>query len=75
VHLALVTRLCLIGSAPPLTTFVIFGTAAAFAYVLAFFSIPRLQHALGPKCWKALRIIGTRWERRQVVWWTCPPGQ
>jgi hypothetical protein len=58
VHLALVTRLCLIGSAPPLTTFVIFGTAAAFAYMLAFFSIPRVQHALGPQCWKTLRIIG-----------------
>ena len=58
VHLALVIRLCLIGSAPPLTTFVIFGTAAAFAYMLAFFSIPRLQHALRPECWKALRIIG-----------------
>jgi hypothetical protein len=58
VHLALVARLCLIGSAPPLMTFVIFGTAAAFAYMLAFFSVPRLQHALGPECWKALRIIG-----------------
>jgi hypothetical protein len=58
VHLTLVAWLCLIGAAPPLATFVIFGIAAAFAYMLAFFSIPRLQHALGPRYWKVLRIIG-----------------
>lgn len=34
VHLSLVAKLCLIGSSPPLGTFVIFGIAAAFAYIL-----------------------------------------
>jgi len=58
VHLSLVAKLCLIGSPPPLATFVIFGIAAAFAYILACFSIPRLQHALGPQYWRLLRIIG-----------------
>jgi hypothetical protein len=58
IHLGLVARLCLIGSAPPIETFIIFGTAAMFTYLLAIFSIPRLQKTMGPKYWKFLRVVG-----------------
>jgi hypothetical protein len=46
VHLGLVVVLCLVGAPPARSTFVFFGIAAAFAYVLALFSIPRLHQAL-----------------------------
>jgi hypothetical protein len=58
VHLGLVGLLCLIGPAPELFTFIFFGVGAAFAYLLALFSIPRLHRALGPKYWWVLSTVG-----------------
>src|SRR5271168_2605062 len=48
VHLGLVAWLCMIGAAPDISVFIFFGIAVAWVYLLALFSIPRLQHALGP---------------------------
>jgi hypothetical protein len=50
VHLALVAWLTRIGAAPPLGTFVIFGVAVLWTY-LVLFSITRLQQALGSWGW------------------------
>ena len=58
VHLGLVVWLCLIGAAPGVSTFILFGTAAVWVYVLALFSINPLHQALGPKYWRLLSIVG-----------------
>jgi predicted neutral ceramidase superfamily lipid hydrolase len=58
VHLGLVGLLCLIGATPPVSTFILFGIAVAWAYLLALFSIPRLHQALGPKYWWLLSNVG-----------------
>jgi sulfoxide reductase heme-binding subunit YedZ len=57
VHLSLVATLCLIGAPPGPGVFLIFGTAAACMYMLALFSIPRLQQALGTPAWKILSFL------------------
>jgi hypothetical protein len=59
VHLSLVSWLCFIGAAPARGVFIFFGTAAAFTYLLAFFSFGDLHKRLGPKGWQSLRIVGT----------------
>jgi hypothetical protein len=58
VHLALVAWLTYIGAAPPPGVFVFFGVAALWVYLLALFSIPRLQQSLGSKGWWLLRFVG-----------------
>ncbi len=58
VHLGLVGVLCLIGAAPDVATFIIFGMAAVWAFLLALFSIDRLHLALGPKYWRLLSNVG-----------------
>jgi hypothetical protein len=58
VHLGLVAWLCMIGAAPDVSTFFIFGIAAVWAYLLSLFSIGRLQQALGLTYWSLLRNIG-----------------
>lgn len=55
VHLALVSWLCWIGAAPRIEIFILFGTAAAFALLLALFSLGNLHALLGPKGWQLLR--------------------
>jgi len=45
VHLGFVIRLCVVGPAPSMKTFVIFGAAAAFTYLLALLSIGRVRQA------------------------------
>ena len=49
VHIALVGWLCWIGAAPSVRTFLFFGIAVAFVYLMALFSIGNLQQALGPR--------------------------
>ena len=49
VHLALVAWLTYIGHVPPRGVFVFFGVAAAWTYLLALFSIRRIQQALDRK--------------------------
>ena len=51
VHIGLVVWLCLIGAAPDVSTFVFFGIALAWVYLLALFSIGRMRRALGPGSW------------------------
>jgi hypothetical protein len=57
VHLALVAWLIYIGHAPPREVFIFFGVAVLWTYLLALFSIARLQHALGPTGWWFLRVV------------------
>ena len=58
VHLGLVAALCTIGLTPSRTTCVAFGLAAAFAGMLALFSIARLQRLIRPRFWRLLRFVG-----------------
>jgi hypothetical protein len=58
VHLGLVAWVTYIGHAPARGVFLFFGLAALWIYLLALFSIPRLQKALGPKGWWFLRVVG-----------------
>jgi hypothetical protein len=58
VHIALVAWLIQIGAAPPLGTFVFFGIAVLWTYLLALLSIARLQQTLGSKSWWLLRVVG-----------------
>ena len=58
VHIALVAWLTHIGAAPPLASFIFFGIAVLFTYLLALFSIARLQQTLGSKSWWLLRVVG-----------------
>jgi hypothetical protein len=58
VHLALVAWLTYIGDAPPREVFIFFGVAVLWTYLLALFSVRRLQLALGSKGWWCLRVLG-----------------
>jgi hypothetical protein len=58
VHIGLVVWLTRIGAAPPLGSFVFFGIAVLCTYLLALFSIARLQQTLGSKGWRLLRVVG-----------------
>ena len=57
-HIGLVGWLCWIGATPSVGTFVFFGIAVVFLYLMALFSIGNLQMAVGPRWWWLLRIIG-----------------
>jgi hypothetical protein len=56
-HLSFVAYLCLVGHAPSTKMFVIFGTAAAFTYLLALLSISRVRQALPPTLWPPIRFV------------------
>jgi hypothetical protein len=58
VHIGLVGWLCLIDAAPPVSTFVFFGIALFWTYLLALFSIGRVHQALNPKIWWLVRAVG-----------------
>jgi hypothetical protein len=58
VHLGLVAWLTYIRDAPSRGVFLFFGVAALWTYLLALFSLPRLQKALGSKGWWFLRVVG-----------------
>jgi hypothetical protein len=57
VHLGLVASLCVIGHAPDVHTFVIFGVAAGFSYLLALLSIRQVRQALPQKLWPLIRAV------------------
>ena len=59
VHLGIVASLCVIGHAPDLHTFVIFGVAAGFTYLLALLSIRQVRQALPQKLWLLIRTVAT----------------
>jgi hypothetical protein len=58
VHIGLVAWLCRIGAAPPIGSFVFFGIALIWTYLLALLSIDRLRQALGRRFWWLLNIVG-----------------
>lgn len=57
VHLGFVLRLCVVGPVPSTETIVIFGTAAAFTFLLALLSISRLRKMLPRAFWPAIRFV------------------
>jgi hypothetical protein len=58
VHVSLVAWLCWIGATPGIDVFIFFLPPLAVVYVLALFSIPALQKALGRMLWRVLRTVG-----------------
>ena len=58
VHVGLVLWLCKIGAAPAFGTFVFFGIALAWTYLLAALSIDRLHRAVGRTGWWLLSTAG-----------------
>jgi hypothetical protein len=58
VHIGLVLWLYYIGVPPNRGTFIFFGIALIWTYVLALFSLDRLHRALGRTCWWILSTIG-----------------
>ena len=57
IHLGLVGCLCATGNAPDAKTFIVFGTGAAFVYLLALLSIPRVRSALPDRFWPPIRAL------------------
>jgi hypothetical protein len=57
VHLGLVACLVVIGHPPGVQTFVIFGVAAGFTYLLALLSIRQVRQALPQKLWLLIRPV------------------
>jgi hypothetical protein len=57
VHLGLVACLCVIGPTPGVESFVIFGVAAFFTYLLALLSIKRVRQALPQNLWPPIRFV------------------
>ncbi len=55
VHLGFVVRLCVVGPSPSTRTFVIFGVAAALAFLLALLSIGSVRQLLPSKFWPPFR--------------------
>ena len=58
VHIALVAWLCRLGHVPHVVTFVVFGIALIFTYLLALFSIESLRQKFGSRWWWFLRTVG-----------------
>jgi hypothetical protein len=57
VHLGFVVRLCVVGPTPSTRTFVIFGTAAVFALLLALLSISGIRELLPRRFWPPIRFV------------------
>ena len=61
VHLGLVAWLCYMGAAPPIASFVFFGIAVLWTYVLALLSVRRLQKAVGRRGWRVVSFLGANY--------------
>jgi hypothetical protein len=61
VHLGLVTWLCASGAPPPVRTFVVFGLAAVFTYLLALLSVRRVRELLPDKFWPPILFVATNY--------------
>ena len=57
VHLGLVACLVVSGHPPGVQTFVIFGVAAGFTYLLALLSVRRVRQALPRNLWPPIRFL------------------
>jgi hypothetical protein len=57
VHLGFVIRRYVVGPAPSTETFVIFGVAAVFTYLLAFLSVGGVRQALPKTIWPTIRVV------------------
>jgi hypothetical protein len=58
VHIGLVVWLCQIGAAPPIGSFVFFGIALIWTYLLALLSIDRLRRTFGRRFWWWFNTVG-----------------
>lgn len=61
VHLGLVAWLCYMGAAPPIASFIFFGIAVLWTYVLALLSVRRLQKAVGRRVWRVISFLGAHY--------------
>ena len=61
VHLGLVAWLCAIGSPPPVKTFVVFGLAAVFTYLLALLTVRSVRELLPHKFWPPILFVTTNY--------------
>ncbi len=61
VHLGLVACLCAAGDPPGARTFIVFGAAAIFTYVLALLSIPRVRRMLPDRFLPLIRWLATNY--------------
>ena len=57
VHLGLVVCLCSVGDPPDARTFIVFGAAAIFTYVLALLSIPSVRRRAPERFWPPFRSL------------------
>jgi hypothetical protein len=58
VHLSLVAWLCYVGDAPPLESFVVFGVAAVWLYLLALLSLGNPRQMVGERFWRIFNMLG-----------------
>jgi hypothetical protein len=58
VHVGLIAWLCWIGATPAFGVFLFFVPPLGVLYILALFSIPAWQKALGDTLWRVLRTVG-----------------
>jgi hypothetical protein len=58
VHLSLVARLCIIGAVPGRSTFILFGAAAIFTYLIALLSIAAIRRRIYPAVTRAVWVVG-----------------
>jgi hypothetical protein len=58
IHLSLVARLCTIGAVPSRSTFILFGTAAIFTYLIALLSVAAIRRQIHPALTRGIWVIG-----------------
>jgi hypothetical protein len=58
VHLSLVVRLCVVGDTPSLPTFILFGTAAIFTYLIALISVDAIRIRIHNRLGWGIKTIG-----------------
>jgi hypothetical protein len=58
VHLSLVARLCLIGAVPSRSTFILFGSAAIFTFLIVLLSIAAIRRQIPPVVTRGVWVVG-----------------
>ena len=58
VHLSMVASLCIIGAVPSRSTFILFGSAAIFTYLIALLSIAAIRRRLPPAVTRGVSVVG-----------------
>jgi hypothetical protein len=58
VHLSLVAGLCIIGVVPSRSTFILFGSAAVFTYLIVLLSIAAIRRRMHPAVTRGVWVVG-----------------